>query len=171
MGAPVDRCALPGTVTCVHTYLDVDGVLLPPPPRTSSPWKDWATYPFSVTASQAMGAELGPVVDTITWASTWRDLANDYISPVFGWGQRPVLERKRELVWWKLEAIGRAHPLGVPLVWVDDEINERDVNNDGWIRSYISKITDTYLLICPETNVGLTPEHIDEIVTFANTHR
>jgi hypothetical protein len=80
----------------VNIFLDVDGVLLPM--GLSDAWTDWTTYDGVGTASVAMGDALSPAVGKITWATTWLDLANKHISPIFGCGELPVVSRREE-VW------------------------------------------------------------------------
>ena len=148
-------------------YLDVDGVLSPfvIPDSGTDTWTDWDRDAFAPT-SRAMADALAALPVDIHWLTTWRDEANTHLAPRFGWPARPVLDRDREIHWWKLDALLDDHPEGVPFVWCDDELDERRALLDPHFTRRLAALAAPYLLVCPARNVGLTPADLERIHAF-----
>ena len=149
-------------------YLDVDGVLNPlgDPCRD---WTDWPGHPV-FNLSRRMGARLGEVQAKLVWATTWQGEANDRIAPVFGWPAAPILPRAPEVFWWKFESLLSTHPMGVPFVWIDDELDDRLASLPEFDDA-LAPLGADYLLVCPDTLLGLTAAQIDSVEEFVNSLR
>lgn len=92
----------------------------------------------------------------IRWLTTWRDLANDFISPLFGWPQFevvPIQFSDKNAAWWKLPAVVRMYSEGRRLIWTDD-----DIPFDADAVEFLRDATNI-LWVAPVTATGL--EHVD----------
>lgn len=113
------------------------------------------------------------------WLTTWQDEARYGLSrrvgltggdtwPVLGKAdyQAARLARWSTETWWKLNA-ARAHAQANPeagIVWIDDDLNfEREALE--WVEAMFPRV----LMICPETEVGLTPADIRRIRSWIET--
>lgn len=153
----------------MRLYLDVDGVLVPfcSPPLLFDDWSDEK----GIRLSRTMGAALCNLAVEVVWLTTWRDAANEHISPYFDWPALPVLDRKHEVMWWKLEALLRDHPADTPFVWIDDELDERRADLLWLIDNRLDALDVPYLLVSPSAHIGLTPGEIDLVARFVDEHR
>lgn len=149
-------------------FFDVDGVLSPygTPPDT---WVTWEPIPHT-----GFRAEFSPEMLTAVfglnvehrWLSTWEELTER----INGWGGVPegipYIRRAQPegtgLGWWKAEHVSHAlRTTERRAVWVDDEIGK---HQDAATRTL--RQSDRVLIIAPDRNVGLTPDHIDQIATW-----
>jgi hypothetical protein len=153
----------------VNLYLDVDGVLYPMSARGTSDFTDWVDADF-FTFSPDMVARLGALDVTTHWLTTWRGEANDVLCPSFGWEPLPVLERRREALWWKLEALTAAQRSDEPFVWIDDELNERRRSSNGIVDAILDRFRAPYLLVSPDLHVGLSITELASVEAFVALH-
>lgn len=148
----------------MNLYLDVDGVINPMSHREPGDFRDWIDEEFFFW-SPGMVARLGTLPVTKVWVTTHLNSANDLMVPKFGWEPLGVLERKREFMWWKLEAIGRVQSRDEPFVWIDDELSERR-EREGLIDMALAFYRAPMLLISPNRHTGISSSELDEIEGF-----
>ena len=131
-----------------------------------------------VYLSKAMAGELAALQAEIVWLTDWGDMANRSIAPWFGWGPLPVAEspaeragRLPEGAWWKLDAL-RALQAKVPgpFIWADDHLRRYWPEAKRALPS-LAEHGSPYLAICPKTDVGLTPAHLDGMRRFVEAAR
>jgi hypothetical protein len=166
-------------------YLDFDGVLNPfpfdPNPfTTESPWTDFTAHTvslpadsgyvrqFVVNVSQTAADALWEASNgAVTWHTTWNEgnFANRFLSPLFGWSslfRAPFLDKHVRHSWWKLEALLSLERDGVlpdRFVWIDDDLKfEQDALD--WCKDR------GCLPLSPDSHVGLTEDHLDQIKGF-----
>lgn len=160
-------------MTHVTLFLDVDGVVSPLPEAGDVlPWADFRRVPhgFHCLVSRSMADALAALPVRLVWLTTWEEMANEVIAPVLGWDRLEVVERKAhaEEPWWKLNAV-EAHIKasdGGPFIWIDDDIAFEDQ-----VRPSLESCPVRYLLISPESSVGITPEHIRAIGVWLGVAR
>lgn len=146
----------------IKLYLDVDGVLNIWPPRTKTEWTDAKTtvcYGHGIFHSPEMGARLAALNVDIHWLTTWSDLANEWIGPLFGWDELPVVGNEFHQdwysePWWKLQYMQSIEHDG-PFIWIDDEIDEDAIE---WAEGLAG--TEKVLV---QTATHLTPRMIEKI--------
>lgn len=175
----------------VHVLLDVDGVLNSV--RFGKPARDgwgrhekykhiFGRYDGASLTGQAHGAfviKYSPdLIDALNdlaalplihfhWLTTWLTEARYGLSrriglhgtewPVLGAGEQTTWAGTD--TWWKLKA-AQAHVESHPdarIVWIDDDI-AFDRAAVEWL-----KTEPRVMGVCPESEVGLTPEHLDQI--------
>ena len=156
--------------------LDVDGVLNPCPwkPEDSPDWKFEPRWPsstesgaFPLSLSKEMGQALADLNCQIRWLTTWiltEDFANPEIGKRLGWDRLPVchIERRFSDNYWKPTAVQKIlETEGPKVVWIDDDADYYAQVFDG-----ISDPFGRLLIICPDSHVGLTRDHIDTIKVF-----
>lgn len=149
----------------VTLFLDVDGVLSPCP-ASSGAWRDWRRIEcgFHCYLSQQMADALAAIDAERVWLTTWEGLANDVLCPALGWDILKVVDRKQhaEEPWWKLNAItAHIEAGGGPFIWVDDDIAYED-----HVKPSVDGCPVPYLLISPDTAVGITKKHIKAMTEF-----
>lgn len=166
-----------------HILLDIDGVLNPSPfaPHDSPDWKfepqlksSKASGGFTLNLSREMaGAILGLGCD-IQWLTTWGHHAHFNVGMHFDWINYPVLAEPPEsrgmyggsTDWlWKPRAVMDflKNP-GDKVIWVDDDA---DYYVAHW--SEHGLVLDPHnrlLVVCPDTDTGLTKAHIESIREF-----
>ena len=112
----------------------------------------------------------------MVWATSWEDDANEFLAPIFGLPDLPVLRFKRDLLddhdlaadpespeepaTWKLATIAR-FVRDRPFAWVDDEIGA-DAHEWGQQRPYPTLLLDV------GPTVGLTEEDVATLIAFAD---
>ncbi|MBY8877547.1 HAD domain-containing protein [Actinacidiphila acidipaludis] len=128
-------------------FLDVDGTLIPfgatPEqlpggyPTYDNPFAPGANeiHPLLARIDPALGARLAALPCELVWATTWEYEANQWIAPVLGLPELPVVcwpdlvdEPPRGLHWKTRTLL--AWSAGRPFVWVDDEITGVD---QAWV--------------------------------------
>jgi hypothetical protein len=149
----------------VNLYLDVDGAIRPVEGKMPGDFSDWIDESF-ITWSPSMVARIGALPVDIHWLTTWRDQANDLLCARFGWPAFPVLERRREALWWKLEALMAAQRHDEPFIWIDDELDERRGGSAGIIDDFLERFSAPYLLVSPNPHTGISLADLDGIDEF-----
>lgn len=155
--------------------LDVDGVLNPCPfdKNRSSDWAFEKTFRstlasggFNLNLSWEMGQALLGLGCEIVWLTTWIldwDHANENIGRAFGWAEKKVPEVTREQFWKILEVKRILAEPGPKVVWIDDDaLNFLELFEDGADLDPHSRL----LVVCPDSSVGLTKAHLQEIKEF-----
>lgn len=158
---------------------DVDGVLNPVPFRekTSPDWKWEHTFRstadsggFNLNLSSEMGAAIEALGCDITWLTTWivgQDHANSNIGKSIGWSFKSFPNiPENPYIFWKVMEVKRilANP-GPKVIWIDDEAIEfSELFADEWELDPHNRL----LIINPETDIGLTKDHIDTMKVFLN---
>jgi hypothetical protein len=153
----------------MNLYLDVDGVLSPMAHRETGDFGDWVDEEFFVWSPEMVG-RLGALEVTKFWLSTHLESANETLVPKFGWEPLGVCARRREFLWWKLEAIERVQPFAEPFVWIDDELDERRTKDGGIIEVMLRRYLAPVLLISPNSHTGISRAQLDEIEEFVERH-
>jgi hypothetical protein len=157
-------------------FLDVDGVAAPVPPaelddRCPPPgYRSWPSAMWSVYVHEHLdqwARELNASFEVI-WTTDWQHNAPAEIGKPAGLPDWPYLQldytdrkRMRHKLGHKIAAIIdklRVEPR--PFAWIDD-----DLRAGGPKR--ILEISLPKLLIKPDTRVGITREHIDQLLAFA----
>lgn len=152
-------------------YLDVDGVLNALGHENDT-WGDFELHKsvvpddipfgemgFDLWLSKEMIKELASLPADVVWLTTWRHDAPSKVAPLVDAPDWPVIDWRLSK-WDALAQDQRNNPR--PFVWVDDgEATELNMNR---IRSHVGKIP--YLLIQPNSLIGLTPKDIDDIKVF-----
>lgn len=150
--------------------LDVDGVVNAFPHTPTDSWDDFRQTDcagFTITHSLDMGKRIKALdADIVT---TWEqdDMANEWIAPLFGWDDLPILHAGDEWYrrgWWKstvLQKFIMENPR--PFVWLDDDLDYSDQRGEiDWVR----ECGLPFLLISPKTEMGLEPRHFELIEAF-----
>jgi len=173
--------------------LDVDGVLnATRRGRDTSVWPTWrtgrarasgVTWPitWAPPVTQAIRRVHAAGRTDIRWLTTWLEEANYSLGPLLGLPALPVLDEPEDAHaaraphgflgsragastdWWKLTAARRLldpQPAR-PLVWTDDDLAWED-----GARAWVESRSGPTLLIAPDTDTGLAPEHIAAIEEF-----
>ncbi|MEU5541969.1 HAD domain-containing protein [Streptomyces sioyaensis] len=136
-------------------FLDVDGPLLPFGGAAEDRVGGHPAYPAADhlppgaganpllgRINPAYGPRLAALPCELVWATTWMHEANEYLAPLLGLPELPVLswpessaEEERDVragLHWKTRAlVDRA--AGRAFAWVDDEINDRD---RAWVAAH-----------------------------------
>lgn len=161
--------------------LDVDGVLSPYS-STFATWGDWVQpegVKMRLPLSRTMGTALLETGCAIEWLTTWGEEANRLIAPHLGWPAKRVW-RRLEVPggvtvsvdgpngWWKWRWAQVRSASGEPLIWVDDEIARRRLE-DPRIDEWLDGLEQPILLVSCDPYVGLTEADILEITEFVAT--
>jgi len=149
--------------------IDIDGVislfgfdpLSPPPGRFE--FVDGIAHFLSAAAPEHLRV-LGRTFE-LAWCSGWEEKANEYLPAALGLpGPLPYLEfelvSRVQDAHWKVAAIDAFAGPSRALAWIDDAHDERC---HTWA---IARAAPT-LLIATEPAIGLTPEHIEELLDWA----
>lgn len=148
----------------VRLLLDVDGVLNavgPPCPD----WQEWNATKCGnsvINYSLDVGRAIAELDVDVVWLSTWRQKANEWISPLFGWPEHAVVSIDDEKMlswrsWWKLDAAKRLYGEDPqPFIWADDDLGA-NVEAYEWCKEVGG------LPIVPRTHTGLTRAHLEEM--------
>jgi hypothetical protein len=152
-------------------FVDVDGVLslfgfAPDADHLPGPfhWIDGVAHCIPEACGPRL-ARLGERFELV-WATGWEDKANDYLPfllklpvrelPVLWFGDAAVFGTAH----WKLGAIDR-YAGDRPAAWIDDSLDERC---EAWARER----TAPTLLVRTESAVGLSDEHVERLVAWAD---
>ncbi|WP_329491713.1 HAD domain-containing protein [Kitasatospora sp. NBC_01246] len=128
-------------------FLDVDGPLIPfgataqelpdgyPTFRTATGLRVADANPLLARIDPAHGRRLAALPCELVWATTWMAEANEYVAPLIGLPELPVVtwpeptgqDEQDELdgLHWKTRAL-LDWAAGRPFAWVDDEITDID---------------------------------------------
>jgi hypothetical protein len=150
-------------------FVDVDGVIslfgFPPGPELPGSFHSIDGIMHCI-GSQA-GARLARLSNRyeMVWATGWEEKANEYLPHLLGIPLRlPVLSFEGRAVFgtahWKLAAI-EAYAEGRPAAWIDDSLDERCV-------AWAERRSAPTLLVVTNPAVGITDEHVDELLSWAD---
>lgn len=151
--------------------LDIDGVFslfgFDLDVRPSGTWHTIDGTPHFLSSSTAPHLQrLGRWFDA-AWCSGWEERANDNLPALLGVPVLPYLSFDRNPgrghAHWKLAAI-EAHAGDRPLAWVDDAL---DAHCEAWARA--RETVSATLLVRTEPATGLTDEHVDALVAWAQS--
>ena len=145
--------------------LDVGGVLSPygmTPPADFSEREIggfWVVWTDRHTPRMARLSERFELV----WATTWEQYANQALAPELGLGKLPVIRFTRgKTATRKLDTI-REWVGDRPAAWIDDDLYE---DAFSWAADRDREIPT--LLVKATPSIGLTDEHVEELLTFAD---
>lgn len=145
--------------------LDVDGVLCPFGPASGEPMVECVAGAMPVRYAQELPKRLRVLAERFTpvWATGWGHSANEHLTGLFGLPRLPVIAfDDADFVLggsWKLAAVQR-WVRDRPFAWIDDELGD-DVHRWG------CKRPQPTLLVDADPCVGMTPDHADELLRFA----
>ena len=161
---PDDRSNRSDVADSVRLLLDVDGVLNPVGARCPD-WQEWNVTKcrgLPITHSLELGRAIAELDVEVIWLSTWRDEANKWIGPLFGWpGHSVILVDDEDMLswrsWWKLDAAKKLYAEEPrPFIWADDDLGTMAEAYE-WCRDADG------LPIVPRSEVGLTPAQLIEM--------
>jgi hypothetical protein len=122
--------------------------------------------PLRVWLNPDHGPALAALPFTLVWATTWGHEANEYIGPVLGLPELPVIAWPEErdvpdggLFWKTPEIVAWAQ--GRPFAWIDDQIT--DVDRD-WVRAHHD---GPALLHQVDPAIGLVTEDFEALAAWA----
>jgi hypothetical protein len=99
----------------------------------------------------------------IAWLTTWQHQAKQHVAPTLGLPEFPVAADSRGRFsdyHWKQRAAEEALQLGRPVIWIDDtEIT-------GEAQAAYRKSSIPYMLVSPDSTLGLTRVHMAEVREF-----
>ena len=111
---------------------------------------------------------LGRLADRfeLVWATGWEEKANEYLPHILGLaGELPVLSFDGRAVFgsahWKLHAIDE-YAGDRPAAWIDDYIDDE-------CRAWAERRAAPTLLVEAESATGLTEEHVERLLGWAET--
>jgi hypothetical protein len=122
--------------------------------------------PLRVWLNPDHGPALAALPFALVWATTWEHEANEYIGPVLGLPELPVItwpESRTEPdggLYWKTPEIV-AWAAGRPFAWIDDEITDAD---QDWVRD---RHDGPALLRRIDPAVGLTDDDFVALAAWA----
>jgi HAD domain in Swiss Army Knife RNA repair proteins len=152
-------------------FVDVDGVIsvfgfAPDAEHIPGPfhWIDGVAH----CIPQRVGARLARLAGRfqLVWATGWEKKANEYLPMILGLeaSALPVLTFEGRAVFgsahWKLEAIDE-YARDRPAAWIDDNIDET-------CRAWAQKRPAPTLLVETESAVGLSDEHVEILLAWAD---
>jgi hypothetical protein len=151
-------------------FVDVDGVIslfgfAPDAAHLPGPfhWIDGIAH----CIPEAVGARLTRLEERfeLVWATGWEEKANEYLPFILGLrSEFPVLLFEGRAVFgsahWKLEAID-GYAGDRPAAWIDDNI-------DDACRLWALHRDAPTLLVQTEPPIGMTDEHVDELLAWAD---
>jgi len=153
-------------------FLDVDGVISlfgfhpsgPPPGSFHS--IDGILHCIGADVAARL-ARLARTYELV-WATGWEEKANEYLVHILELpGDLPVLTFDGRAVFgsshWKVEAIDH-YARGRPAAWVDDNLDER-------AEEWAAKRREPTLLVRTESALGLTEEHVAQLLSWADEVR
>ncbi|MDQ3936357.1 MAG: HAD domain-containing protein [Actinomycetota bacterium] len=150
-------------------FVDVDGVISlfgferhDQPPGTYQ-WVDGILH--------CIGSACGPLLRRLAdrfelvWATGWEEKANEYLIHALGLdAELPTLTFDGRATFgsahWKLKAI-EEFAGGRPAAWIDD-------NLDDEIQTWAERRRAPTLLVRTETHVGITEEHVERLLSWAD---
>ncbi|MEH0939060.1 HAD domain-containing protein [Micromonospora psammae] len=157
--------------------LDIDGVLNPTDDHADRGFAEHHLHGYRVQLSREHGRMLNDLVREdlvdLRWATTWNHAANAYVAPVVGLADPlPVLVIDRALagpvpygVNWKAASV-LAEADGMPFAWLDDFLTDADRR---WAEARVLDTGIPTLLVPIDPAVGLLPEHLDQVRSWARS--
>lgn len=169
-----------------YLLLDIDGVLIPFPAADGStppthvrhtvlPTGRHPDDPVPIWLDPSQGGILTDLLTsglvTPVWCTSWRRDATTIIGPLLGLRDFPYLDLPHPQITtshpdgylWKRDHVN-VWLAGAPAVWIDDDFTGLD---HEWAKERTTKGTAT-LLIQPDPHLGLQPEHLTEVTTWAS---
>ena len=152
-------------------FVDVDGVIslfgFTPTPSELPGRFHWIDGVAHCIPDDA-GERLARLADRfeLVWATGWEEKANEYLPFILKLpeAELPTLLFQGEAVFgsahWKLDAIGE-YAGDRPAAWIDD-------NLDDACRLWATSRAAPTLLIETRSPIGMTDEHVDELLTWAD---
>jgi hypothetical protein len=114
------------------------------------------------------GDRLVRLADTfeLVWATGWEERANEHLPHLLGLAEElPTLIFDETPMWgtahWKLSAVER-YAAGRPAAWIDDSFDETCF-------TWAEQRDEPTLLVHTEPAVGITDEHVDELIGWAES--
>jgi hypothetical protein len=159
----LDLTARPQLPLCL---LDIDGVIVLLGSGDGDETFEATVAAVPVTVAVAAQERLSRLASAyaIIWASGWMADGADALGPLVGLHDRPFLRfdagADRRLGSYKLSAV-QSFVRDHPAAWVDDEIGEDT-------RAWAERRDQPTLIIQPDPRVGLTDEHVAELMEFAS---
>lgn len=159
--------------------VDVDGVVSPVHPTVSA-WGDEVEVgrvfgPVLASATLALRLDALSALPGVEcwWLTSWSSemRAGMHAFPGGDWGtiaEPPTQSAAR--TWWKLDALSEwlpSRPDVKALAWCDDHL--RGGRPRAVHRVLAERGVEDVLLLGPQTNVGLTPEHVARLEAWAAT--
>lgn len=153
--------------------IDVDGVISlfgfdpADPPAGRFQLVDGIAHFLSATAGECL-LELTDEFELV-WCTGWEDRANDYLPFALGLpGPLPLVAFDKfdrpPAAHWKLMGIDAFAGADRPLAWIDDAIDPRCAD---WAQTRGAPT----LLLATDPAVGLTPDHVQQLVAWARSLR
>ena len=154
-----------------YLLVDVDGVLAPfvfgsaPPGFALHTVRAANGRDYDVWLNPAQGHWLRTLCERfeLVWATGWEHEAPRLLGPLLGLPSMPVIEFTQPPVFgvplWKLQDVD-AYVADRPVAWVDDDL---DIAVERWA----SQRESPTLLIKTDSTVGLTRDHVSDLVEFA----
>ncbi|GAA2194030.1 hypothetical protein [Micromonospora lupini] len=157
--------------------LDIDGVLNPVGDHADRGFTPHDLHGYQVQLNPEHGVLLNALdregLVELRWATTWNDAANAYVAPVVGLADPlPVLVIDRALagpvpfgVNWKAASV-LAEADGMPFAWLDDFFTDPDRR---WAEARVLDTGVPTLLVPIDPAVGLLPDHLDQVRSWAQS--
>jgi len=162
-----------------YCFLDVDGVLNTVHANEET-GHDLVCEGFKIRIPKTFKANVERLMEhyEMVWLTTWEHMANEHFCPFFGWDEWPVIEwiahdrLPDEPRGFKLLALPKwfEEHGDRPWCFIDDdapweltELHQRD-----W--DVADHLPSPYLLLHPDTYVGLTTQHTDDAIAFAEAN-
>ncbi|WP_370371547.1 hypothetical protein [Catenulispora sp. GP43] len=129
---------------------------------------DQRVKPLRVWLNPDHGPALAALPFTLVWATTWQQEANEYIGPVLGLPELPVITWPEERVFpagglcWKTPEIV-TWAAGRPFAWIDDDITDAD---HDWVRD---RHEGPALLRRIDPAIGLVTEDFEALAAWAES--
>ena len=152
-------------------FVDVDGVIsvfgfFPDAGRLPGPfhWIDGVAHCIPPDVGERL-VRLSSRFELV-WATGWEEKANEYLPYILDLPARelPCLAFQGQAVFgsahWKLDAISH-YAGGRPAAWIDDNLDEA-------CRYWASEREAPTLLVETASAVGITDEHVDTLLTWAD---
>lgn len=174
-------------------FLDIDGVInvLPksegnlnkrPHLRVWGEWKTFVMDGYMITYSPELITHLNRISQKadMVWLTTWNEEASRDFAPAVGLNIFPFVAPEGrddawysgalsfnwlpENRWWKLNAVlEHLHSEDVPFIWVDDYLRS---HTKQLLKRKMKVSGKSGLMLIPFQNIGMTPEHINQIDEF-----
>ena len=151
-------------------FVDVDGVIslfgFAPTPSELPGRFHWIDGVAHCIPDDA-GERLARLADRfeLVWATGWEEKANEYLPFILGLeGELPSLMFQGQAVFgsshWKLDAINE-YARDRAAAWIDDNIDDE-------CRAWAEARSAPTLLVQTNSPTGMTDEHVDELLTWAD---
>ena len=143
--------------------LDIDGVLMPAGKTPPVGFKAVEVNGYQLVVSEKHSQWLERLMESyeLVWATTWGEQANGSVGPALGLPKLEVIDIKKDRTAATQKLPSIAERVGeCDLAWVDDELFE---DAESWAQARNART----LLIRTSSYVGLTEQHFDRLLQFA----